>query len=80
VHPRAPSCTLVHPHIYPHAPTFTHIHPQLPGERELQVLDYQNCAGTLLPLVAGAYALWIMGDEMMAMYKRWGLSLCLFVL
>lgn len=34
------------------------------------MLDYQNCAGTLLPLVAGAYALWFMGDDMMRMYKK----------
>jgi acyl-CoA oxidase len=40
------------------------------GERELQVLDYQNTAGTLLPLVARAYALWLMGAEMRAAYKR----------
>ncbi|GBF98378.1 peroxisomal acyl-coenzyme A oxidase [Raphidocelis subcapitata] len=41
-----------------------------PGERELQVLDYQNTSGTLLPLVAATYALWLMGDDMMAKYKR----------
>ena len=27
------------------------------GDRELQVLDYQNLMATLLPLVASAYAL-----------------------
>ncbi|KAI8467455.1 MAG: acyl-CoA dehydrogenase/oxidase C-terminal [Monoraphidium minutum] len=41
-----------------------------PGERELQVLDYQNCAGILLPLVAAGYALWLMGDSMMAAYNK----------
>jgi hypothetical protein len=42
-----------------------------PGQPETQVLDYQNCAHTLLPLVASAYALHFMGNAMMAMY-RWG--------
>jgi hypothetical protein len=41
------------------------------------VLDYQNCAHTLLPLVASAYALHFMGNAMMAMYRCvcvcWGL-------
>ncbi|GLC45233.1 hypothetical protein PLESTB_000722200 [Pleodorina starrii] len=41
-----------------------------PGERELQVLDYQNCAATLLPLIASSYALSFMGEEMMSMYRR----------
>ncbi|KXZ49049.1 hypothetical protein GPECTOR_23g135 [Gonium pectorale] len=36
-----------------------------PGERELQ-----NCAATLLPLLAAAYALTFMGDAMMAMYRQ----------
>ncbi len=40
-----------------------------PGQPEVQVLDYQNCANTLLPLVAGAYALHFMGNSMMAMYR-----------
>ncbi|GLI67460.1 hypothetical protein VaNZ11_011657 [Volvox africanus] len=40
------------------------------GERELQVLDYQNCAATLLPLIACAYALFFMGEAMMAMYRQ----------
>lgn len=31
----------------------------------LQVLDYQNVANTLLPLVANAYAMHFMGEEMM---------------
>lgn len=35
----------------------------------MQVLDYQNCAHTLLPLVASAYALFFMGESMMAMYR-----------
>lgn len=35
-----------------------------------QVLDYQNCSHTLLPLIASAYALWFMGDRMMAQYKQ----------
>jgi acyl-CoA oxidase len=43
---------------------------QLPGARELQVLDYQNCAGSLLPLMSAGYALWLMGDAMMDMYKK----------
>ncbi len=34
-----------------------------------QVLDYQNCAHTLLPLISSAYALWFMGEDMMRMYK-----------
>ena len=41
-----------------------------PGARELQVLDYQNCGGALIPLTATAYALWLMGAEMFAMYRR----------
>jgi len=41
-----------------------------PGARELQVLDYQNCAYTLLPLISSAYALWFMGEDMMAMYNK----------
>ncbi|KAG2488798.1 hypothetical protein HYH03_012598 [Edaphochlamys debaryana] len=41
-----------------------------PGARELQVLDYQNCAASLLPLLAASYALTFMGDAMMAMYKQ----------
>ncbi|KAG2435906.1 hypothetical protein HXX76_007101 [Chlamydomonas incerta] len=41
-----------------------------PGQRELQVLDYQNCAATLLPLLASAYALTFMGEDMMTMYKK----------
>lgn len=34
-----------------------------------QVLDYQNCAATLLPLLAAAYALTFMGEDMMGMYR-----------
>jgi hypothetical protein len=34
------------------------------------VLDYQNCSHTLLPLVASAYALWFMGNHMMALYNQ----------
>lgn len=40
------------------------------GARELQVLDYQNTSGSLLPLMSAAYALWVMGDAMMDMYKK----------
>jgi len=40
------------------------------GERETQVLDYQNTAGTLLPLIANTYALHFMGESMMKMYKQ----------
>ncbi|GFR44234.1 hypothetical protein Agub_g5369 [Astrephomene gubernaculifera] len=40
-----------------------------PGERELQVLDYQNCAATLLPLLASSYALSFMGAAMMERYR-----------
>ena len=35
-----------------------------------QVLDYQNTAHTLLPLVASAYALHFMGETIMGMYKQ----------
>ena len=41
-----------------------------PGERELQVLDYQNTAGDLLGLLASAYALKFMGQAGMAMYRQ----------
>jgi len=40
-----------------------------PGQPETQVLDYQNTAHTLLPLVAGAYALTFMGESMMRLYR-----------
>jgi acyl-CoA oxidase len=40
------------------------------GELETQVLDYQNVAHTLLPLVASAYALHFMGESMMGMYHQ----------
>ncbi|KAK9847424.1 hypothetical protein WJX84_002360 [Apatococcus fuscideae] len=40
------------------------------GEKELQVLDYQNTSATLLPLVAVAYALIFMGKSAMKMYKQ----------
>lgn len=40
-----------------------------PGEKETQVLDYQNCAHTLLPLVSAAYALFFMGQSMWEMYN-----------
>lgn len=40
------------------------------GERELQVLDYQNTSADLLGLVASAYALKFMGQAGMAMYKQ----------
>ncbi|KAK9826538.1 hypothetical protein WJX74_001334 [Apatococcus lobatus] len=40
------------------------------GDKELQVLDYQNLAATLLPLVASAYALIFMGKASSDMYKR----------
>ncbi len=35
-----------------------------------QVLDYQNCSATLLPLLASSYALHFMGEAMMAMYRQ----------
>ncbi|KAK9833196.1 hypothetical protein WJX74_009804 [Apatococcus lobatus] len=40
------------------------------GDKELQVLDYQNTSATLLPLVAVAYALIFMGKSAMGMYKQ----------
>jgi hypothetical protein len=40
------------------------------GERELQVLDYQNCGHTLLGLVSNAYACWFMGQSMQQRYHR----------
>lgn len=40
-----------------------------PGERELQVLDYDNVQQTLLSLIAKAYALKFMGKKMMTMYE-----------
>jgi acyl-CoA oxidase len=40
------------------------------GQRELQVLDYQNVANTLLGLVSSAYACWFMGLNMQARYQR----------
>lgn len=33
-----------------------------PGEKETQVLDYQNVATELVPLIAAAYALKFMGQ------------------
>lgn len=36
----------------------------------IQVLDYQNCAATLLPLIASSYALYFMGEAMMGMYRQ----------
>lgn len=39
------------------------------GDREVQVLDYQNTAADLLPLLAQAYALLFMGKSGMDMYK-----------
>ncbi|CAD7698591.1 unnamed protein product [Ostreobium quekettii] len=38
------------------------------GQRETQVLDYQSVAGSLLPLLATAYALHFTGKVMMQMY------------
>ena len=35
------------------------------------MLDYQNCAATLLPLVASAYALRCTGLHMQAMYSAY---------
>ena len=35
-----------------------------------QVLDYQNCSYTLLPLVASTYALTFMGETLFGMYQR----------
>lgn len=40
-----------------------------PGERELQILDYDNVQQTLIPLIAKAYALKFMGKRMMEMYE-----------
>lgn len=40
------------------------------GQRELQVLDYQNCAYTLIGLTASAYACWFMGQNMQARYQK----------
>lgn len=39
------------------------------GQPELQVLDYDNVQGTLLPLLARTYALQFMGKRMMGMYQ-----------
>lgn len=36
----------------------------------VQVLDYQNVSGTLLPLVASAYALHFTGKTLMEMYHK----------
>ncbi len=36
----------------------------------VQVLDYQNVSHTLLPLLAAAYVLRFMGDEMVKMYRQ----------
>lgn len=41
-----------------------------PGEKELQVLDYDNVQQTLVPLVAKAYGLKFMGKRMMRMYEE----------
>ncbi|EFJ46884.1 hypothetical protein VOLCADRAFT_92640 [Volvox carteri f. nagariensis] len=38
--------------------------------RGVEVLDYQNCSATLLPLIASSYALYFMGESMMAMYRQ----------
>lgn len=40
------------------------------GQRELQVLDYQNVAHTLIGLTASAYACWFMGQNMQARYQK----------
>ncbi|KAK9834972.1 hypothetical protein WJX81_000797 [Elliptochloris bilobata] len=40
------------------------------GEREVQVLDYQNTAADLLPLVAACYALIVMGKAGMESYRH----------
>jgi hypothetical protein len=61
----------IHQHPPPKPPTYHPFTHPPKGERELQVLDYQNTAGSLLPLVAATYALWLMGDDMVAKYKRW---------
>lgn len=42
----------------------------VPGQRELQVLDYQNVAQTLIGLTASAYACWFMGQNMQARYQK----------
>jgi acyl-CoA oxidase len=39
------------------------------GEKELQVLDYDNVQQTLLPMVAKSYAMKVMGMKMMEMYE-----------
>jgi hypothetical protein len=41
------------------------------GQRELQVLDYQNVANTLIGLTASAYACWFMGQNMQARYQKY---------
>eukprot|EP00878_Enallax_costatus_P005125 GHUV01005387.1.p1 GENE.GHUV01005387.1~~GHUV01005387.1.p1 ORF type:complete len:651 (+),score=176.60 GHUV01005387.1:188-2140(+) len=41
-----------------------------PGQRELQVLDYQNVANTLLGLISSAYACWFMGQNMQQRYHK----------
>lgn len=40
------------------------------GQRELQVLDYQNVAHTLVGLTASAYACWFMGQNMQGRYQK----------
>ena len=42
----------------------------------MQVLDYQNVAHTLLPLVASAYVLHFMGESMMGMYHKFEEDRC----
>jgi len=39
------------------------------GEKELQVLDYDNVQQTLVPLIAKSYAMKVMGMKMMEMYE-----------
>lgn len=41
-----------------------------PGQREVQVLDYQNCMHTLLPLLAASYSLHFMGESLFGMYRQ----------
>eukprot|EP00879_Flechtneria_rotunda_P021197 GHRR01022330.1.p1 GENE.GHRR01022330.1~~GHRR01022330.1.p1 ORF type:complete len:634 (+),score=214.56 GHRR01022330.1:589-2490(+) len=41
-----------------------------PGQRELQVMDYQNVANTLLGLISSAYACWFMGQNMQQRYQK----------
>lgn len=41
-----------------------------PGNPEVQVLDYANQYATLLPILASAYSLHMMGTSLMELYKK----------